>query len=196
MHHRGGPGNARLASRLQIADGMRKPMLLLAMAMTTTVGLAGCYAGPCGGCRAYESCDPVTTTCVLNAGTKFDLIADDGDVPGDNWDPLFGPPDPYVCVSVGGAPETCSSQQSDDSSPKWNQQLAGGLSGDELLAAPMAVSYEDSDVDSPDLICSGSVTVTPQFLHDGSFRFNCSNGAWARFSLQNTDPGTPSVGTR
>jgi hypothetical protein len=175
---------------------MRETTLRLTLTTLLVVPMiAGCHAQPCGGCRDYETCDVVTQACVLNAGTRFDLVADDGNVPGDNWDPFFGPPDPYICASAGG-PEACTSPQSDDSTPTWNQQLLAGLDGDALEVTPIAVRYEDSDVDSPDLICQGAVTVTPQYLHDGGFVFHCGNGASARFSLENVDRGTPTVATR
>ncbi len=153
---------------------------------------AGCHAGPCGGCPGWESCDPASDQCVLNAGTRFDLVADDGRVPGDSWDPFFGPPDPYICASIGGV-ESCTTVQSDDATPTWNQELLADLDGDSLLATPIAMRYEDSDIDSDDLICSGVVTLTPQELHDGGFVFDCGNGPYARFTLHNTVPGTPTV---
>lgn len=154
--------------------------------------LAGCHAAPCGGCPGWETCDVASNQCALNAGTRFDLVADDGKVPGDNWDPLFGPPDPYICASAGGV-ESCTMVQSDDSSPVWNQDLLADLSGDDLLTTTIALRYEDSDVDSDDLICNGFVTITPAELHDGGFVFSCSNGSYARFTLQNTERGTPTV---
>src|SRR3954470_8766572 len=131
--------------------GMRETMLVVLLL------LAGCHAAPCGGCRDYESCDVVSNECVLNAGTRFDLVAENGDVPGD-WDPFFGPPDPFICATTNGADESCTSEQADDSTPRWNQQLLAGLDGDALLVTPIAMRYEDSDVDAPDLICTGSVT--------------------------------------
>ena len=57
----------------------------------------------------------------------------------------------------------------------------------------IALRYEDSDLDSDDLICSGSVTMTAGYLHDGGFTFNCGNGSTARFTLRNTNRGTPTV---
>jgi hypothetical protein len=166
--------------------------LLVGIASLLAVGVAGCRTAPCGGCANWETCDAATDTCVLNAGTRFDLIADDGNVPGDNWDPFFGPPDPYICVS-DGVMEQCSSIQSDDSSPKWNDTLLTGLDGSALLQAPLSFDYEDSDLDSPDLICTGGITITPAELHDGAFRVSCSNGSSARFTLHNTDRGTPAL---
>jgi hypothetical protein len=154
--------------------------------------VAGCHTAPCGGCAQWETCDVAANQCVLNAGTVFDLVAVDGKVPGDNWDPFFGPPDPYICASLGGM-EGCSTPQSDDSSPTWNQELLADLSGDGLLTANIGIRYEDSDLDSDDLICNGSVTVTGIELHDGGFNFNCSNGSVARFTLRNTNRGTPTV---
>jgi len=136
-----------------------------------------------------------TDQCTLNAGTRFDLVADDGSVPGDSWDPFFGPPDPYVCVS-GTTDEQCSSIQSDDSTPTWNDTLLTNLDGTALLGTTLGVDYEDSDLDSPDLICRGTVTISPEYLHAGGFRFNCSNGSYARFTLKNTNRGTPTVAAR
>jgi len=153
---------------------------------------AGCHVAPCGGCADWETCDVAADACVLNANTRFDLVADDGSVPGDSWDPFFGPPDPYVCAS-GGGQEECSSIQSDDSTPSWNDTLLIGLDGDALLTTTLAIDYEDSDLDSPDRICSGAVTITAAELHAGGFTFHCSNSSWARFTLHNTDRGTPTV---
>ena len=68
-----------------------------------------------------------------------------------------------------------------------------GFSGDALLTTTIAIDYKDSDLDSPDLICRGVVTMTAAMLHDGGFTFHCSNGASARFTLHNTDRGTPTV---
>ena len=153
---------------------------------------AGCHVAPCGGCAEWETCEQATQVCVLNNGTRFDLVADDGNVPGDNWDPFFGPPDPYICAGMNGT-EGCTTEQSDDSSPSWNQEVLADLSGDSLLANAIGIRYEDSDLDSPDLICSGTVTVTTDELHAGGFRYNCGNGATARFTLKNIDRGTPAV---
>jgi len=165
---------------------MSKTTLLLALGLVA----AGCHAAPCGGCADWETCNAATDECVLNSGTRFDLVADDGDVPGDSWDPFFGPPDPYICAS-DGVDEQCSSIQSDDSSPKWNETLLTGLDGSALLTMTLSFDYEDSDLDSPDLICSAGVTLTAAELHAGGFRFNCSNGSSARFTLHNTDRGAP-----
>ena len=170
---------------------MGKTTVLLFLAFVA----GGCYARPCGGCADWETCDATTQICVLNAGTRFDLVADDGNVPGDEWDPFFGPPDPYVCAS-SATEEQCSSIQSDDSSPKWNDTLLTDLNGDALLTSPIGIDYEDSDLDSPDIICNGAVTLTPAELHAGGFRYNCSNGSYARFTLENTNRGTPTVATR
>lgn len=165
---------------------MTKPMLLSVLGLVA----AGCHAPPCGGCADWESCDASTNACVLNAGTRFDLVASDGSVPGDDWDPIYGAPDPYVCVGDALRDE-CSSIQSDDWSPTWNDTLLTGLDGAALLATPLSFDYEDSDLDSPDLICRTSFTLTAAQLHDGAFRVDCIDGAWARFTLRNTDRGTP-----
>jgi hypothetical protein len=162
----------------------------LALVFLLTAGAAGCRTAPCGGCAEWETCDVASDQCVLNAGTRFDLLADDGNVPGDNWDPFFGPPDPYICVS-DATDQKCSSVQSDDATPTWNETLLTNLDGSALVQMPLAFDYEDSDVDSPDLICRGTLTLTPAWLHDGGFRFNCSNGSYASFTLRNTDRGTP-----
>ena len=99
--------------------------MLVAAAIAVSVAAAGCRAAPCGGCAPWETCDVATDQCALNAGTRFDLVAVDGSVPGDNWDPFFGPPDPYICAS-DGAMEECSSIQSDDATPTWNDTLLTG----------------------------------------------------------------------
>ena len=72
-----------------------------------------------------------------------------------------------------------------------NDTLLTSLDGSALLAAPLSFDYEDSDLDSPDLICSGGITLTAAELHAGAFRVGCSNGASARFTLHDTDRGTP-----
>jgi hypothetical protein len=173
---------------------MRLDMRQLTFAVLAVLGflVAGCHAAPCGGCAQWETCDVASNQCALNAGTVFDLVADNGKVPGDSWDPFFGPPDPYVCASLGGM-EGCSTQQSDDSSPSWNQELLADLSGDALASAQIAIRYEDSDLDSDDLICTGSVAVSAELLHDGGFTFHCGNGATATFTLRNTNRGTPTI---
>lgn len=153
---------------------------------------AGCRPEPCGGCRQWETCDAATDACVLNDGTRFDLVAADGSVPGDDWDPFFGPPDPYVCVSAGGA-EQCTSPDSDTHSPRWNQTLLTDLDGTALSTTTLAVRYEDSDLDSPDHICSGPVQMSAALLHEGGFSFDCARGS-ARFELMNTARGTPAAG--
>lgn len=155
-------------------------------------GAAGCHPSPCGGCAEWESCDVVTDQCVINDGTRFDLVAADGKVPGDNWDPFFGPPDPFVCVAAGGD-EQCSSDESDTTSPRWNQTLLTDLDGTALQTATLAVRYEDSDIDSPDPICSGPIELSAELVHDGGFVFRCSSGAYARFELMNTARGTPAA---
>ena len=80
-------------------------------------------SAPCGGCADWETCDVAADQCVLNAGTRFDLVAVDGSVPGDNWDPFFGPPDPYICATRAPAQKLLV-DPSDDSTPKWNETLA------------------------------------------------------------------------
>ena len=167
---------------------MTKTTLLLILGFVA----AGCHAAPCGGCAEWETCDAATDACVLNAGTRFDLVAVDGRVPGDNWDPFFGPPDPYICASDGEL-EQCSSIQSDDATPTWNDTLLTGLAGDALVAQPLSFDYDDSDLDSPDLICSGGYQVSAADVHAGGFTYRCNNGAYARFSLRNTDRGTPTL---
>jgi hypothetical protein len=167
---------------------MRNAMLLLGIGWMAT----GCHVAPCGGCPAWETCDVAADQCTLNAGTRFDLVAVDGKVGGSDWDPLFGPPDPYVCAAVAGV-ESCSTVQSDDSSPQWNQELVADLAGEDLLTTAISVRYDDSDLDSDDTICSASITLTAEELHGGGFSFNCGNGSYARFALRNTDPGTPTV---
>lgn len=166
--------------------------LTIAAGLVLSFLVAGCHTGPCGGCADWETCDVASNQCVLNAGTVFDLVADDGKVPGSDWDPFYGPPDPYVCASLEGM-ESCSTPQSDDSSPSWNQELLADLGGDALLSARIGIRYEDSDLDSDDLICNGTITVTSAELHAGGFNFNCSNGSYARFTLRNTNRGTPTV---
>ena len=188
---RANTGNTAVAPALQYRRAMRK--LTFAASVVIACFAAGCHTGPCGGCPAWETCDVAADQCVLNAGTVFDLVAVDGKVPGSDWDPFFGPPDPYICASVGGV-ENCSTVQSDDATPTWNQELLADLGGDALLTTPIGMRYEDSDLDTDDLICQGSVTITAAELHDGGFTFNCnSNGSYARFSLRNIDPGTPTV---
>jgi hypothetical protein len=170
---------------------MRTPTLFaLAFAVSAT---AGCHPLPCGGCANYETCSLVTNECVLNANTRFDLEAVDGDVPGDNWDPFFGPPDPYICVSSANAAEQCTMPDSDTHSPSWHTVLLSDLDGTQLLATGLAMRYLDSDVDAPDLICSGPLTLQESWIHQGGFTYRCSNGADARFALHNTDRGTPAL---
>lgn len=167
---------------------MRK--LTIASVLVLGFLVAGCHTGPCGGCAQWETCDVAANQCVLNAGTVFDVMAEDGNVPGD-WDPFFGPPDPYICVSAGGM-EGCTSAQSDDSTPSWHQEVLADLGGDALLTTPIGIRYVDSDVDSDDPICSGTITVSAAELHAGGFTFSC-HGPSARFSLINTNRGTPTV---
>ncbi|MGZ3429277.1 MAG: hypothetical protein ACXVCV_21645 [Polyangia bacterium] len=171
---------------------MCKPTLAAALTLMLTALAAGCHAAPCGGCAQWESCDVADSQCVLNAGTVFDLVAVDGKVPGSDWDPFFGPPDPYICASLEGM-EGCSTPQSDDSSPRWNQELLADLSGDGLLTSKIGIRYEDSDLDSDDLVCNGSITITSAELHVGGFTFDCRTGSYARFTLRNTNRGTPTV---
>jgi len=170
---------------------MRTPTLFVLFACT--VALPACHAAPCGGCAEYETCERVTGQCALNDGTRFDLEAVDGDVPGDSWDPFFGPPDPYICVSTATMSEQCTSPDSDTHSPSWNTVLLSDLDGAQLLATPLQMRYVDSDVDSDDPICSGPVTLQEALIHAGGFRYNCSNGASAHFTLHNTVRGTPPV---
>ena len=166
---------------------MRDLVLIVVSALAT----AGCQRPPCGGCADYETCAMASDECVLNDGARFDLEAVDGSVPGDDWDPFFGAPDPYICVSGQSQPEQCTSVQSDTHSPTWNQMLLGDLDGAALLSEPMAYRYEDSDSDSDDLICEGTLTLENAWLNKGRFSFRCSNGSYANFALHNTVAGTP-----
>ncbi|MDB4966660.1 MAG: hypothetical protein JWN44_2349 [Myxococcales bacterium] len=157
---------------------------------TLAVAIAGCHPQPCGGCADYETCDVAANACVLNTGARFDLYATHGRVDGDNWDPFFGPPDPFVCVRPAGQMELCTSAISDSHTPKWDQQVAVDLDGATLTTAPMAVRYEDSDIDAADPICSGNFTFTAKLVHEGGLSFNCSNGASANFELRAINLGT------
>jgi hypothetical protein len=168
--------------------GMRN-LVLLALLATT----AGCQRLPCGGCADYETCSAVADQCVLNDGARFDLEAVDGNVPGDNWDPFFGPPDPYICASGQGQAEQCSPVDSDTHSPSWKQVLLSDLDGATLLAEPLEFRYEDSDLDSDDLVCQGPLTLQNSLINDGGFSFHCNNGSYANFALHNTVKGTPAL---
>ena len=157
------------------------------------VALVGCQREPCGGCAEYESCAVAANQCVLNDGARFDLEAVDGEVPGDNWDPLFGPPDPYICVSGQDQPEQCTKVESDTHSPAWQQVVLTDLDGAMLLTQPLNYRYEDSDLDSDDLICAGPITLENAWVNKGGFAFKCSNGSYANFALHNTVVGTPAA---
>ncbi len=166
-----------------------RDLLLLAVSVLATTGCRPLEA--CGGCAAYESCDTASNQCVLNDGARFDLEAVDGNVPGDDWDPFFGPPDPYICVSGQSSAEQCTTVKSDTHTPTWNQVLLSDLDGAALLSEPLAYRYEDSDLDSDDLICEGPLTLENEWVNKGGFSFRCSNGSYANFALHNTVVGTP-----
>ena len=104
----------------------------------------------------------------------------------------------FVCVTPPGHEELCTSNISDSHSPRWNQQVAVDLDGATLTTTALGVRYEDSDVDSPDLICQGTMTFTPQYIHEGGIGFRCSNGgASVNFELRATALGTnPLAATR
>jgi hypothetical protein len=162
------------------------------MLLATVAAAVGCQRPPCGGCADYETCSPTTDACVLNDGARFDLEAVDGHVPGDDWDPLFGPPDPYICVAGQGQAEQCTTVDSDTHSPSWKQVLLADLDGAALLAEPLAIRYDDSDLDADDPICAGPLTLQNDWINHGGFSFRCgSNGSYANFALHNTVVGTP-----
>jgi hypothetical protein len=180
-----------LAIGLHWGDGMRTSSMSVLCFGASLLALAGCHALPCGGCADYETCEPLTNRCALNDGTRFDLEAVDGEVPGDDWDPFWGPPDPYICVSAANAAEQCTTPDSDTHSPKWNTILLTDLDGTQLLTSPLQMHYWDSDVDAPDSICAFPVTLQESWLHSGGFEYTCGNGASVHFALHNTVRGTP-----
>jgi hypothetical protein len=185
-----GARRATMATALHSRSSMRITVAILLLAS------AGCHTGPCGGCADYETCNLATNACVLNTGARFDLWATHGSVPGDNWDPFFGPPDPYICVTPPGHQELCTTNVSDSHSPKWNQRVGVDLDGATLTTTSLAFRYEDSDIDTPDLICSGTMMFTSQYIHEGGMSINCSNGSNASFDLRATALGTnPLVAT-
>ncbi len=179
-----------MATRLHTRVAMR---IIVALVLMGTAGwvAAGCARKPCGGCADYAWCDAITDECVINDGARFDLEATDGKVPGSSWDPFYGPPDPYVCVGGEGQVEQCTADDSDSHSPKWYTVLLTDLDGARLQTEGLLIRYEDSDLDAPDHICSGPVLLKAQWINDGGFTFNCSNGANAHFRLHNTALGTP-----
>jgi hypothetical protein len=168
---------------------MRNKMATMVLA-ALTMAAVGCHGAACGGCPDYETCDVAANACVLNRGVRFDLYATHGRVDGDNWDPFFGPPDPFICVTPAGDMELCTTIDSDTHSPKWNEQVAVDLDGDTLATRPIAVRYEDSDLDSPDQICAATVMFTPELIHLGGMTFNCSSQANAVLELRATNEGT------
>jgi hypothetical protein len=177
-----------------VANGLHDGLAMRiswALVLLGASGFVGCASRPCGGCADYASCDVVTDQCVINDGARFDLEAADGKVPGDDWDPLWGAPDPYVCVQAQGKAEQCTDDDSDSHSPKWNTVLLTDLDGALLQTEGLLIRYLDSDVDSPDPICAGPVMLQAKWINSGAFRYNCSNGASARFVLHNTVRGTP-----
>jgi hypothetical protein len=169
---------------------------LVTMMLLATLGAAtaGCRHRVCGGCADWAYCDDDSNQCVINEGARFDLEAADGKVPGDDWDPFFGPPDPYVCVSGQGQPEQCTNDDSDSHSPRWNTVLLTNLDGALLQTEPLQIRYEDSDFDASDHICAGPVLLQASWINAGAFTYTCGNGASARFRLNNTVRGTPAGG--
>jgi hypothetical protein len=143
---------------------------------------AGCDRGPCGGCHDFEQCNLQTHACELIGRSLFQVTARSGTVAGDNWDPLGGPPDPYVCLTYPAA-QSCAPVQSDTSRPRWGDfVLIASASADDLAAAPIPVYYADSDTFTDDVICQGSVRIDRAWFSAGGFQFGCG-GSGVTFGL-------------
>jgi hypothetical protein len=164
-----GEGGWRVTCVKRPAEAMTMRIMMLMSLMWAGCGTSDPLTWqPCAGCAT--------------AGATWSLIADGAEINGD-YDPI-GPPDPYICVTVGGATH-CSSQQSDTSTPRWSETLATGLTTAELTTGALPVAMWDVDTggfDSNDLICSTELTVTADNLEAGGIRFTCSsNGTTAAF---------------
>jgi len=126
---------------------------------------------------SWEKCDELP--CNTGASSRWDVYADGGDVDERDWD-FLGPPDPYICLSVGGRTE-CSSSVSDSSRPRWSDLLFSEISASQLVGTSLGVRYVDKDTDSwlddNDAICSGSLRITPADLAEGGVRFDCERGS-------------------
>jgi hypothetical protein len=117
--------------------------------------------------------------CAQDPSGSWDLIADGAEIEGD-YD-VVGPPDPYMCITVKGASE-CTTSQSDNASPRWNEVVASSLSTADLTVASLSVRLSDKDtggLDTNDSICSTSIHITADDLEDGGIRFSCSRGTAA-----------------
>ena len=77
-------------------------------------------------------------------------------------------------------------QDADLLASSWNQTLATSLDGAALLASPIPMQFIDSEPFLNSVqICDGTVTVLEQYIHEGGFRFGCSNGSFVNFGLKN-----------
>lgn len=163
---------------------MRETVLAMALAM---VGSAGCHQ-TCN-CAGFESCQPATLTCTVNPDARFDFVAVDGHVDDSGRSLSDGLPNPQVCVTLAGGSQ-CAAVQVVSYSPSWHQTLFAAVDGTALLAAPIAVTYTDKGLFHDVDICHGTVSLIESYLHDGGFRFNCANGSYVHFALQNVARGT------
>src|SRR5689334_16107456 len=86
--------------------------------------------------RFWQTCD----ACAADANALWDVIADGAEIAGD-YD-VVGPPDPYLCLTIGGSTH-CSSAKSDDASPRWNETILRSATTSQLTAKSASVDLWD-----------------------------------------------------
>ena len=141
---------------------MRKTLLLLL--------LVGCgTTDP----RLWDTCEG----CAADPNALWEVIADGAEIAGD-YD-VVGPPDPYMCLTIGNLTK-CTSAMSDDASPRWNQTLFHSTTTAFLTSGtvPPGAAIWDEDtggLDTNDAVCGTSLPITGADLEAGGIRFACQS---------------------
>lgn len=137
----------------------------------------GC-GGSCGTCNGGLSC--LSGSCGVDPASQWSIRVLGGTISqrgpdGSTWDAFGGAPDPYVCVTIGGA-RTCTPAIPDSFTPVWNQDLPPATAN--TLRAGISVATYEEDVASNDTICGlGTFPITLEMFERGTFIAQCDYGS-------------------
>jgi len=152
--------------------------------------MAACGQGglACEICPLSHSC--MAGTCALDAATKWDVWAFDGEVlyaPDGGWDELAGDPDPYVEIktyyneSEGYLLTGISFTDDNTSFPYWNQPILFDIPAGDLLEHGLAIHLYDADLAWDDSIGSCSFLLFESDF-DGDPKGSC--GSFGDFEVR------------
>ncbi|MBI5517259.1 MAG: hypothetical protein HY909_26025 [Deltaproteobacteria bacterium] len=137
----------------------------------------GC-GGRCGSCPRGTYCGTSRSGCVTDPTGRWVITVNDGQISsltpaGLSWDSPGGAPDPYVCLTLGGA-RSCTRTRDDTYTPTWNVRFPSTLASDFL--AGFRIEILDEDVSEDDIVCSETARLNEEIFRSGRGYFECANG--------------------